>query len=62
MAKKKYIVVIDYSEDWVVWADNEQDAIDNYTDGDCIRLQMKDFEVDGLPEEYELSEVFSTNG
>lgn len=61
MPKKKYIVRLEYAETWAVWADSEEDAIANYTDGNDILLKMRDVEAEIAPEDYELDERWSTN-
>ena len=61
MPKKKYIVRLEYAETWAVWADSEEDAIANYTDGNDILLKMRDVEAELGPEDYDLDERWSTN-
>lgn len=61
MPKKKYIVRLEYAETWAVWADSEEDAIANYTDGNDILLKMRDVEAELAPEDYDLDERWSTN-
>ena len=61
MPKKKYIVHLEYAETWAVWADSEEDAIANYTDGNDILLEMRDVEAELAPADYELDERWSTN-
>ena len=61
MPKKKYFVHLEYAETWAVWADSEEDAMANYTDGNDLFLKMRDIEVHETPEDYPLDERWSTD-
>lgn len=61
MTKKKYLVQLEYAETWAIWADSEEDAIANYTDGNDILLKMRSVDAELAPENYELDERWSTD-